>query len=205
MKHLVFIALVATVALSFAVVARADASAPTAPPAAAASPAAAPIPPPPPHDAAEPTEERAAENAVYLEALGPAVFYSVNYDRAFGDVAGRVGIGFLSVGAAGANGSASASWLSIPLTASYLGIGSKTHIFEVGGGLVFHYFSAGVDTLGAKSSGSALVPAATLIAGYRYQPPKGGFFLRAGLSPLIFFGSVVAFLPWPHVGVGGTF
>jgi hypothetical protein len=161
-------------------------------------------PPPPPGPPPPPPRERTATNTLYVEGLGPALLYSVNFDHVFGDVAGRVGLEYFSVGATNADGSsASAAFLGIPVSISYLGIGSLTHIFEVGAGATLLYFGASVNTLGNKTSGSAVTGLGALILGYRYQPPDGGFFFRAGLSPLI--SASGDFLPWPYLGLGATF
>ena len=149
-------------------------------------------------DAAQPSDTgpRRAENALYVELLGPGLLYSVDYDRAFGDLSARIGIGYLS--------GTSSSFVAVPLTISYLGLGSKKHMFEIGAGVAIWNFSANYSLLGANSnsSTSATIVAATGILGYRYQPPNGGFFLRVGLSPLIFQSG---FIPWPHLGLGATF
>ena len=183
------------------------APAPAAKPAAAA-PAGAPpatvvyvVSPP----AADPNAPRTANNALSIEFLGPGLFYSLNFDHAFGDVAARVGISYLSLSASSGSSEAHAGFLLIPLTVSYLGIGSKKHIFEVGGGVTILNVGAGASTLGVEntsSSGSQTTAFGHLILGYRLQPPDGGFFLRTGLSPLIGSGF---FLPWPYVGLGATF
>jgi hypothetical protein len=151
-----------------------------------------------------PPQERTANNALYVEGLGPGLFYSVDYDRAFGDIAARIGVGYVSLGVSDGQSSASASFLSIPITVSYLGIGSKKHMFEVGGGVSILHVGAGASGLyvDEKGSGSATTVLGTVILGYRMQPVDGGFFLRAGLSPLI---SKYGFLPWPHIGLGATF
>ena len=73
----------------------------------------------------------------------------------------------------------------------------------MGAGGALLYFGGSVNTLGNKTTGSAVAGIGTLILGYRYQPPDGGFFLRAGLSPLI--SSAGGFLPWPYLGLGATF
>jgi len=83
-----------------------------------------------------------------------------------------------------------------------VGLGSQKHCFELGAGITIHHFSSAVSTLGVDSTGSSTLILGHAILGYRYQPLDGGFFLRAGLTPII--GSGV-FLPWPHVGLGGTF
>ena len=170
-----------------------------------------PPPPPPPPVArpappAEPVEatptERTANNALYVEGLGAGLFYSLNFDHAFGPVAGRAGIGYFAVSSSGS----STTWVSIPLTVSYLGIGGLKHMFEVGAGVSINYFGGSVSFAGAGASASATDVYGVIILGYRYQPPDGGFFLRAGLSPIFGGGANSAFfLPWPHLGLGATF
>ncbi|HEX8792577.1 MAG TPA: hypothetical protein VF765_16630 [Polyangiaceae bacterium] len=195
----------AAVVLSFSMSASAQDGAP--PPVAPATPAPAAAPPaaaPAPAEAA-PTE-RTANNALYVELLGPGLLYSLNYDRAIGPIGARIGIEYWSLSASNANGSsASVTWLNVPITVSYLGIGSLKHMFEVGAGVDISYFGGSASILGASggsASGSAVTAWGTVILGYRYQPPDGGFFLRAGIDPLIGSGF---FLPWPYVGLGATF
>jgi hypothetical protein len=196
----------------------ADPPATTASPAGPAQPpAVAPAPETPaPQPAAEEDQERTAHDAVYLEGLGPGLLYSVNIERSFGDFAPRIGFGYvsLSVSAGGvdANGqpvtsTASASFYTIPITLSYLGIGSKKHMLELGAGATIMHAGAGVSTIDASSSQTAnggittVLPVA--IVGYRYQPPQGGFFFKGGISPII--AGSTAVLPWPYIALGGTF
>jgi hypothetical protein len=187
-------------------------SAPPATPAPAAAPPAAEAPAPPlPVDA---EEERTANNALYLEGLGPGLLYSIDYDRTFGDFAGRVGFGYLSVSVSSgsSNGTtqatSSASIFTIPITLSYLGVGTKRNMLELGLGATILHAGAGATTIDANSSSSANASATVVlpvaIVGYRYQPPHGGFLFRGGLSP-IFAGSALPVLPWPYVALGGTF
>jgi hypothetical protein len=147
--------------------------------------------------------ERTAYNAVYGEILGAGLFYSLNYDRRIGDVAIRVGGMYFSVTATNSAGdSARATWVAVPLSVSYLGIGSERNCLEIGAGVTVNHFGGTVDNLGVKSNGSATAFFGHGIIGFRHQPLGGGFFLRAGLSPIIGSGF---WLPWPHVGLGGTF
>jgi hypothetical protein len=151
-------------------------------------------------------DERTANNAVYAEGLGPGLFYSINYERDFENVYGvRVGFSYVSLSETDNNGtSLNATFLSFPITFSYLGIGSLTHIFEVGGGGTVLYVSGTASTIGGSSSGSGVGGIGTLILGYRYQPPHGGFMFRVGIAPLITsYGDT--FLPWPYLSLGGTF
>jgi hypothetical protein len=141
---------------------------------------------------------------LYVELLGPGLFYSINYERVFGDFSGRVGLSYIAVSASSrASGdSGSASFTTVPLTVSYLGIGNKKHMFEVGAGVDIMHASAGASTLGVESNESATKVFGLLIVGYRLQPLDGGFFLHTGLAPIV--GSGV-FLPWPYVGLGAAF
>lgn len=191
----------AAVVLSFSMSASAQDGAP--PPVAPATPAAPAAAPAAPAAEAAPTE-RTANNVIYIEGLGPGLLYSLNYERVFQPVSVRLGVDYFSISATNADGSsASATFLAIPITISYLGLGSLKHMFEIGAGGSILYFGGAVNTLGNTTHGSAVSGLGTIILGYRYQPPDGGFFLKAGLSPLI-TGSG-SFLPWPYVGLGATF
>jgi len=170
----------------------------TLPPPSATVPAPAPTTVPPAPPPAPP--ERSAKEALYFEAFGPAFGYSLDYDHTVGDWAGRIGVELAPFH----------TWLlAVPLTISFLGIGTKTHIVELGGGMAI--WNA---PLNQGSFGPTIVP--TLIVGYRFQPPNGGFFFRAGLSPIFYpfaasnsgGGSRTSWelIPWwPHIGVGATF
>lgn len=145
-------------------------------------------------------EGREAKNAIYIDLAGPAVFYSVNYDRELiPDLSARIGISYISVGASAGGESAGVSYFAVPLTASYLGLGSRNNIFEVGGGGV--YMSVDGDGLVEGGGGSAFLM--TALAGYRHQPEDGGFVFRVGLSPMIVLGA--NFLPWGYMSFGAAF
>jgi len=173
-----------------------------------------PLSAPPPSFADSRPKERSAKNAIYAEGLGAGIFYSVNYERVFGDFSGRVGFGYVSLSASetsadGTSGStASATFLAVPLTVSYLGIGSQTNMFEVGGGATILNVGANGSAFDVDSSshgsGSTTVVLGNVITGYRLQPPNGGFFLRTGINTLL-GGSKLPVLPWPYLALGGTF
>ncbi|HVU04780.1 MAG TPA: hypothetical protein VHE30_23670 [Polyangiaceae bacterium] len=201
--------------------ARADAAPPAAAPAtgeaggdapALAGPAAQPAPTADQPAAATSNESssgdvRSAKNMVYAEGLGPGLFYSINYERNIvDDLSARIGFGYVSLSASASGGgqtaSASASYLTVPVTVSYLGIGSKKHIFELGGGATIAHVGAGASTLVDSASASATVVIPTLLAGYRIQPPDGGFFFKIGASPMIVQGTLV---PWGYLALGGVF
>src|SRR5579862_4629726 len=110
----------------------AAAPAPAAPAASTAAPAPAPAAPAAPA-AASPeadTGDHLAPNSVYVEGLGAAILYSINYERVIADqVAVRGGFAYFSASASANDGamttsSASSTYVFIPVTASYLGIRS---------------------------------------------------------------------------------
>jgi len=157
-------------------------------------------------------EERTANNVLYLEGLGPGLFYSINYERCFGDFSGRIGFGYVGLKAsatAGSTGSsASASFLVVPIMVNYLGIGSKRNMLELGAGVSVIHMGAGASTFTSDSSSSGSASSTIVLgavaAGYRFQPVDGGFVFRVGVAPLI-GGNSLPVLPWPYLALGGTF
>jgi hypothetical protein len=149
-------------------------------------------------------QERTAFNNIFVEGLGPGLWYSFNYERIISDIGIRAGLGYISLssGTTATGESVSAYWLSVPVDVNYIGIGSKKHIFEVGGGVTFLAVGAGASGLGVNESGSATLFFAHANLGYRLQPPGGGFMLRTGISPIIGKG---VFLPWPYISLGAAF
>jgi hypothetical protein len=176
----------------------------TAPPPAAADAATRPRP--------QDEDERTARNAVYVEGLGPGLLYSINYERSFGDFAARIGFSYWSVSANSKDGTSTAqetaSLFTVPITLSYLGIGSARNMFEVGAGATIVHVGAGgsvIDTdSSTTSSGSATLILPHAVLGYRYMAPDGGFLLKAGIAP-IFAGDSIPVLPWPYLALGGVF
>lgn len=118
--------------------------------------------------------------AAYLQGGGAGFFISANYDRRFAkrpNGAGfGIGIGYFSGGGASAT--------TFPFSLNYL-IGKQSHFVEVAGGAT--YTSGRLDFGDIDVSGNFFFY--HLNAGYRYQHPPGGFFLRAGVSPLFFTDS----------------
>jgi hypothetical protein len=145
-------------------------------------------------------QERTANNAIYIELLGAGFLYSINYERTFGDFAARAGFGYWSISADSDTG---VSFLAVPLTLSFIGVGSKRHMLELGAGATIYHLGGRSSSWYFDSSGSDTVVVPMGFVGYRLQPPDGGFFLRTGLNGLVFSGE--GFFVWPYVGLGGTF
>jgi len=163
-------------------------------------------------DAEPASGERQAKNAVYADLLGPGLFYSINYDRMLtDDLSARIGFSYLSFGASATSGgettSAEFSYWAVPLTVSYLGIGSDSNMLELGGGpVLMHLEGSGVleaEGDDGEVGASATVLSVTGMAGYRHQPADGGFVFRIGASPVVAFGAGV--LPWGYLSLGAAF
>lgn len=153
---------------------------------------------------------REAKNAIYLDLLGPGLLYSINYDREIiPDLSARIGLSYLSMGASTSDGSVSAefSYLAVPITVSYLGLGSENNMFELGGGpVILHFSGSGLiesEDEDVSAGASVTTMALTGLAGFRHQPADGGFVFRVGLSPIKTFGA--GFLPWGYLSLGAAF
>jgi len=189
----------------------ADAPAAADEPAAKAPKATLPAPP------AEPAESTRAPNSVYAEGLGAGLAYSINYERlVLEDLGVRAGFSYLSfsssVGTSAGSASASATFITIPVTVSYLGVGNKHHILELGGGMSFLYAGGSASGLGVSSSGSGMTVLPDALIGYRLHPVDGaGFMFRVGA--MVFAGkgfdsndpSKFGLLPWGYLSLGASF
>ena len=142
-----------------------------------------------------------ARSVIYGELGGNAVFYSLNYDRLLlPNVSGRIGAGFYSSTASAAGSAETERFYSllVPLTASYL-VGGGPHYAELGGGLILGVVTGAAGS-GLVESGGPLLDL-TGTAGYRYQPPGGGFFFRIAFTP--FYTDEI--WPWGGLGLGYAF
>jgi hypothetical protein len=157
-------------------------------------------------------------NTIYAEGLGAGGAWSINYERmVFNDLGIHVGFGYFGVSATASGGgqtsSASGSFIAIPVTASYVGVSSGAHALEMGGGVTIWNISVSGSSGGFVGSATGLVPVGTLLVGYRYQPPSGGFNFRVGASPLFGRGlglnstnpTAFGVLPWGYLSLGWTF
>ena len=149
--------------------------------------------------------KRTAFNTIFVELGGNALLYSLNYERITAqDIGLRIGFSYVSLTATAGSASSSETAVGIPITASYLGLGSGSSKFELGGGILFERFS------GASSSGfgdeikvGVFVPMATFIAGYRYVPVNGGFNFKVGFTPV--YHPDVGLFPWGGMSFGYGF
>jgi hypothetical protein len=174
-----------------------------------------PVAPAPAADADKP-----APNSIYAEGLGAGLAYSINYERLVLDELGvRAGFGYWGMGAsASVNGqteaSASASFLTIPLTVSYLGVRSGKHSLELGGGGTVIHAGGAASGFGMSASGSATTALGNAMVGYRLHPTgHAGFQFRVGAMALMGKGlglsatdpDKMGVLPWLYLSLGGSF
>jgi hypothetical protein len=159
--------------------------------------------------------ERRALNSVYAEGLGAGLFYSINYERlVIPDLAVRAGFSYVSLSASAGTAESSATYLTFPITVSYLGIGGDKHIFELGGGVSINYTTAAASSGFSSAEGSGITPFGVLFAGYRIHPIDGaGFNFRVGAMALIAQGlslsdpdpTALGVLPWFYISMGASF
>jgi hypothetical protein len=154
----------------------------------------------PPVEAPEPNV--LARNSTFVEGLGPAMIYSLNYERLFGEVGIRIGVG----GVGSSNQYNSNIMVAVPITISYLGIRDRKNIFEIGGGGSIVYGSSSnnsVNVVSATGTGGLV----TLYGGYRLHPvDKVGFQFRVGLGvQALFVAGQTIIYPWPYLSLGAGF
>ena len=138
-------------------------------------------------------ETHFARNAVYLEALGPGVFYSFNYERRLTEIMSLRG-GFTAW-----NG-----LVGFPLMVNGL-LGQDEDYFEIGVGLVPGYTP--ISLLPSRSfiirgTGNEVVYG-TATLGYRYQPHDGGLLFRISFTPI--FERHNTFMSWGGISAGYAF
>lgn len=134
---------------------------------------------------------------VFMQAGGPGLVISLNYDTRFGN--SRTGLG-AAAGFGYLPGKGS-SLLTIPVQLNYLW-GSYQHYFELGAGATFMKYKSGTignfipfhDDTNKRFAGTTTI-------GYRYQPIDGGFNFKASLNPVF---DRDHFYPYAGVGFGYT-
>jgi hypothetical protein len=161
-------------------------------------------------------QPKLAPNTIYAEGLGAGGVYSLNYERlVIDDLAVRAGFSYISMSLSAGSSSASASLLTIPITASYIGVRSGKHALELGGGATLTSASAAGRTLGSSASSSGLGAFGSAMVGYRIHPLEGaGFNFRIGAAALMGKGmslssdgdpNAFGMLPWFYISMGASF
>jgi hypothetical protein len=173
----------------------------------------------PPAVAPRAEEPKPAPNSIYAEGLGAGLVYSLNYERlVIDDLAVRAGFSYMSFGASsttnGETASASATFMTFPITASYLGVRSGKHALELGGGATILSASGSASAPGVSTSASGLGALGTAMVGYRLHPLEGaGFNFRVGAMALMGNGVSLSasndggfgMIPWFYLSLGASF
>lgn len=142
--------------------------------------------PPAPAVAAPESEAALLPNTLFLELGGPAVLYSVNYERVVGDRLG-LRVGFSHAETSGGPVSVSGPWTAVPLSLNLLALRRGAHVFELGLGAL------------VTSNGSGTFAP----IGYRYHPTTNGYaHFRVGAD---LFSGPNGIFPWGHVSFGVAF
>lgn len=150
-------------------------------------------------DSSHPDANTTASNAVYLEVGGPAILYSINYDRMVSTFFGfRVGISNIPSSSYLEDGVLNT--LTFPIFLNWFpGASSQSSYgMEFDAGLVIQSGKFILDYPDITAQGSFF----SVGVGYRYQPPDGGFLFRITLTPLFFSDQIFA---WCGVSLGATF
>ena len=124
-----------------------------------------------------------SQNAVYFEALGQGILYSINFDHRFSEnIAVRAGFSSFNVDIVLSDFTIT----TIPLMLEFLSGHGSSH-FEFGVGIVPIHGSSSENFLGLGSNQATgkWVVVGTMTVGYRYQPPGEGFLFRIGVTPLL--------------------
>jgi hypothetical protein len=126
-----------------------------------------------------------SKNAVYAEALGAGIFYSLNYERFISnDVTVR--IGFSSFPLSYNDGKDHSTLFIVPIIANYL-VGTGNSKLEVGLGISYlvdsEELSGNVTENYINRSSSGIIFIGSF--GYRYQPSDGGMHFRLFATPLL--------------------
>jgi hypothetical protein len=156
-----------------------------------------------------------ANNAFFIEGGGPGLLYSLNYERLLEQQFGlRIGLSYQSFSATasggGSSSSASATFITIPVIASYQGLRAGNHVLELGAGGTAVYASGSASGTGMAANGSGMTALGTAIIGYRRQPMNGGFQFRIGVEALVGKGLSLSnpdpnswgVLPWMYLSLG---
>ena len=135
-----------------------------------------------------------ADNALFVEVGGPALLYSLNYDRRIGDYFSfRVGGSYLGIGIAGVRAEA----VIFPLSLNLLIGGRSWSHLELGGGAAPWFGS-----FGTKNDQPIAGVIGIVTVGYRLQAPTSAFFFRANINMLFERDFAV---PWPGLSFGASF
>lgn len=155
---------------------------------------------------------RRAPNAVFAEALGSGLTYSLNYERIFSapnlvspwSLGIRGGASYLAYKISSAAGSGVLQLATFPVVVSWY-VGLPHHTLQLGLGATVMYVSASTDATGTKYAGTTegLGLAATAVIGYRYIPERTGFTFGVGFTPL--WSPAKGLLAWGGASAGIAF
>jgi hypothetical protein len=148
------------------------------------------------------TKYKYFDNSVYLDLIGPGIFYSFNYERRIkvlskkNTLGIRGGFQYMSIEFVDATDTLRFD-MAFPFGAYYL-LSKRAHHFESGCGVTF------TKSLFQES----ILPEHVLpyvLCGYRFLRPGGQFIFRIGLSFLYIGGKQMPVFPLPYISSGFSF
>ena len=149
------------------------------------------------------SQSRDSHNAIYVEAFGAGILYSVNYERFVSkDFTFRIGFSLFPTNSN--SGKDQSSLIFVPLIANFL-LGEGNSKLEIGAGIT--YLVDNAESSGDISQASTTTQSSSGVVfvgsiGYRYQPSDGGLHFRLVATPLLspytgwfklWFGSSIGF------------
>ncbi len=142
-----------------------------------------------------------SHNAIFLEAFGPGILYSINYDYRFArDLSVRVGYSSWDVPFDLGFFSANLKFRGFPVEVNYLPGNGPSHL-DLGIGFEPDFSRSGAAILdpSSQTTGSGVLGIATI--GYRFQQ-RHGLFFQVGLTPLFNFNRLA---PYAGISIGAAF
>ncbi len=144
-------------------------------------------------------------NAIYIEFLGNAPWFSLNYDRMINEnFSFRVGLGYFISESRflWCKTEAKTEALTSPLMFNYVS-GSLNSKLEVGIGVLFisaSELNVGSPFISTHDDKNQFKLTSTIA--YRYQPIDGGIFFKIGFTPIVGSKEIIPFF---GISIGGVF
>ncbi len=147
------------------------------------------------------TSNEYSHNAIFVEALGPGVLYSIDYDHRFTrNLSVRVGYSSWNVPFDPGFFNDEVKFKGFPVAVNYL-YGNGLNHLELGIGFEPAFINSRGNFFNRifAGSGSGVLGIATI--GYRFQP-RYGLFFRIGFTPLFTFRRIA---PYGGLSIGAAF
>lgn len=138
-----------------------------------------------------------SRNSIYVEAAGPGIIYSINYEyKIVKNIGIRAGFSSWSMEPLFFSSSGKTTFTEFPLMVNYL-IGHQRNHLELGLGMNFGFTSTKGKSIWGGDYGSKYnFNIGTATIGFRMEPNDGGFMFRIAFTPFFTFKKI-----WPFGGI----